>query len=179
MNKETLIIAAIILVGLTGCEDHDLAESYSFTETITAVSVNVDLGDVILSAGDQTVVNVGISCRTVVPDYLVHVDGATLRIELEAGNGASACDAVFEIVVGPEVSADLRTGAGDVDVALIEGDLEIVTYDGDIRIDAVSGTLDLTAIAGDINGSRLENAPNRVTTGSGDVHLSYRDTPIE
>lgn len=179
MERALTALAATVAAILSGCVETTLSESYRFDGPIDRVVVEVDAGDVELRANDGKggLVDVELSCRTAVPPVDVFLDGTTLHVILDAGNGASACDGAFEIAVPGQADADLRTGSGDIAVEAVDGDLEALTYDGDIFLKDLAGAMDLTAVSGDVTATGLESTDCTIAAGAGRVEATFESVP--
>jgi hypothetical protein len=179
VEKAITILAVAAVTCLAGCVESTFSESFEFDGPIDRVVVAVDTGDISLRAGgDQGgLVEVEVSCRTAVPPVDVYMDGTTLHVAMDAGHGASACEAGFTLSVPGLADADLRTGSGDVTVEAFGGDVEALTYDGGIDITDLSGSLDLTAASGDVRAAGLTGSDCTITVGAGRVEASFDAVP--
>jgi DUF4097 and DUF4098 domain-containing protein YvlB len=179
VEKAITILAIAAISGLSGCAENSYSESFDLDGPIDRVVVDVDTGDVDLrpGSGQGGRVDVEMTCRTAVPQIDVFLSGSTLHVSMDAGNGASACDGSFEIVVPGLADVDLRTGSGDIAVEGTSGEAELLTYDGDIRVDGLSGSLELSAVSGAINATALESGECGLTVGAGDVEASFATVP--
>jgi DUF4097 and DUF4098 domain-containing protein YvlB len=174
---ETALLATITLVA--GCAESYEDETFELEGPIDEVVVSVDTGDIDLRVGreERGRVVVEMDCRTEAPPVDVTLDGTTLRVNMDAGNGASACTASFEITVPRQADAELRTGGGDVAIDGLEGDVTVATYRGDVRAGSLTGALDLTAVAGRITAWDLESTEALLTIGAGDLEAAFTGIP--
>ncbi|MCP4675177.1 MAG: hypothetical protein GY854_06655 [Deltaproteobacteria bacterium] len=180
MTLARTITSVALMAALIGCAEDTSSESFELNENIERVVVNVDLGDLTISAGsmqDVTLVNVAVDCRTVAADYDVYVDGDTLHVEMNAGIDSSACEGAFEIIVPADVDVTARTARGNVAVTGIDGDVSAVTYDGNIELTDVAGDLDISAVSGNVTGIELESMDNTISLGAGDAALAFTRAP--
>lgn len=176
MSRLERMMALFVALAFVGCEEHLASEQFEFKRPCTSISLDVDFGDVIIETddtGDSTRVSADIECRTSIPDYSVYTVDKTLVIEMDAEFGASACKGDFKILVPARVSANIRTGRGDVEVEGLSNSMEIVSFDGDITLSGVRGDFDITAVSGDIKAVDVASNKGRLTIGAGDAHLEY------
>jgi DUF4097 and DUF4098 domain-containing protein YvlB len=179
MNTKNLITMLAALTLATGCADTAISETHEIEADIERVEINVQVGDLMIKAGEarRASIDVLIDCRCAAPEHTVHMDGTTLRVELDAAGAAGACTARFELIVPADVTVDLKTWAGNVELQGLRGDAAITTYDGDIDLDDITGALELNAVAGHVTGTRLDAATCTARTGHGDIALGFTAMP--
>lgn len=180
MKYALLSVLPGVIFLLVGCIDSDSIETFQFSDAIDTVIVDVDLGGITV-VGDPSLseaeVVVALWCRTIVPDYEVYIAEGILRVELEAGADASACDGTFEISLPPHVGLIAKSKAGDIAVRGIEGEVDVVAFDGDVSLVEVAGATSVSVASGNVDGVDLSGDDGAFTTGAGAVNLAYTKTP--
>jgi DUF4097 and DUF4098 domain-containing protein YvlB len=179
VKKAMTIISAAILMASAGCAESEYDETFELTGNIDKVVVETSTGDIDVtgSEDDGATVNVELSCKTATPEVHVDLDGTTLTVSMDAGNGASACDGLFSLDIPAGAELEIRTGIGDVILDGIDGDTEALTYDGDIDLVDLSGDLDLTTASGDVTTTGLSGSEVTITAGAGRVEASFETIP--
>ena len=181
MNNRNLIVLLAALTLATGCADRVISETHEFDAEIERVEADVQVGDLIIKAGEASRVRIEtfVDCKGAAPDHAVRLDGTTLRLELGAAGAAGSCTGRFELTVPTDVTLNLKTWAGNVNVQGIRGDTTITTYSGDIDLDNITGALELNAVAGNVTGTRLDAGTCAVRTGAGNIALGFTAMPDE
>ncbi len=177
MQTRFFTILTIVLITMAaGCRRKDLNDSFEFEGSISQVNVDIDSANIIVEATELTTVQVDmdITYWGHEPDYDVRMDGSILRIDMDCHFG---CDGRLLIRVPSSVSADLDTGSGDIRVRGIDGDVTVSVGSGDISMADVAGYLALESESGDIRGSDLISGRCIADTGSGDISLTFDETP--
>ncbi len=137
-------------------------------------------GDVTISSGDQSTVEVRETLRMDVPSETeareileraqssYSVSGKTIRIE---GRGSDRwVSRLIDIKLPRPFDLDIGTSNGDIEGQNLQGALRLHTSNGDITLAAVAGEVRLQTSAGDL---RLEDidGPLDAATSAGDVEL--------
>ena len=160
-------------------------DSGAIDETINAIEVDVDCGDVRLSQGENFAVYMEWNLRGFTMDY--KVEDGVLKVESESKsgflNGVSGWKNEVTITV-PSLAGlkkvDLNTNLGDIDVtaSCVVGDLQLTTNLGDIDVDApITATgADLNTDLGDVECKGVLAGELNVKTNLGDADV---DLPWE
>ncbi len=173
-----LTLAPVLL--MMACDQGAVVDTVEFHQPIHHVEVAVPFGDISISASqDETLTHVDLQleCRTETPDYSIYVEGRTLYVTIDAGLDASACGGTFFLAVPKWVSSSLATDRGKVTASGLTGSVDIVSYDGEVFLNHLSGQVEVTAVSGDVDGVGIGRATTTITTGSGDVSLSFDEIP--
>lgn len=130
--------------------------------------------------------------------YEAKKSGDTLDVEVEKKRrfASGTCKVNLEIKVPKEIALRLRMGSGNLDVQGTKGEVDIRTGSGDAKFNVETaklkgvvgsgslkasgtvGVVDLRTGSGDIEVAGL-TGDSYVTTGSGDVTLTYKTAPTK
>jgi hypothetical protein len=152
-----------LLAALSGCvfyPSHVEYDDLTINEPYDRIVVEVDAGDVRMIGEDtsSTEVHMVLTFGRSRPELLWYMDGDTLFLDGECPRIGS-CEISLDISLPADVTAEVETGAGDVE------------------IEELTGSLDLETGAGDISGTGLTGGVFFADTGAGDVSLSCATAP--
>jgi hypothetical protein len=154
--KVSLAALGLVLCYLAfgaGCATSRIAESYTFDGSATAVRVDLEAGDVVVTGtdGDVTRVDVALECRGGTPRHRVDLSGSTLRVDARSGwAGEERCDGVVRIAIPRTASVEASVLRGDVAVADIDGRIDVETYEGDILYGSAASAVALKSETTDL-----------------------------
>lgn len=144
-RRSISLAATALLVGClvwaSGCAAKRASQSFVFDGVVEDVAVDLDSGDVVVTASDtdQTRVEVDLICRGGTPEYAVGFEGGRIDVSGRAGwAGEESCSGTVRIAAPRSASLDISVSKGDVEVRGIEGEIAIETFEGDIECDARS-----------------------------------------
>jgi hypothetical protein len=169
--------AAPLLFVIAGCTPTEVYDHADVGGEILAVRVEIDAGDVTVSATDASTVRVdrtlrgaaGLSSRR-------YVEAGILRVEARCET-LLPCGADVDLAVPHGLPVDIRTGDGDVHLYGLDSDLSVEVGDGDVDGDGLlATTVRVQAGWGDAT-LRFDARPVdvAVSVGVGDVRLDVPD----
>jgi hypothetical protein len=166
-----LVIAAGLLWLASTATSSTTRELVPIAGPIDALSADVGTGDVVVRAGDVTDVQLVriVERGFVSPEFDEEVDGTTLTITGDCPwYAVGRCGVSYELVVPPDLIAQVQASSGDVVLEGLTGDMVVRASSGDIILRSVEGSIDAEVSSGDIV---LEDVTGDIvaSAGSGDV----------
>lgn len=182
-----LIISAILLVGLVGCNRQDVVleeiKSYEITSEIHSLDIHISAADFKILSADELSVESNLK-------YLsVSQDGGILRILDEAKSGSDYSDATLTLYLPNDAvfnDVDIETGAAKMTVdSLSAHSVELKLGAGDVRfeslnvssdVDIEGGAGQITIVSGRLNDLSLEmglGQLNLTAALTGDSELEF------
>jgi hypothetical protein len=177
------VAAAVLLVAgagtALGVGGHRVEQHQTFTQDITALTVDAGGADVtVRGGGPPGRVEVTRKIRWAWGDLPASPDngkgweswtGTTLDVRLAC---PSVCDVDYEVTVPGTVAVTATAGSGDLRLSGTLGAVAVDAVSGDVDADVTTNRLTARSGSGDIE-LRLRSAPAELhaTTGSGDVDI--------
>ena len=173
----TRLLLPALLAVLPACqlvlEEH--TDSATFTpdcSEVTRVELHNGSGNVTVRAADEVRLDADIWwLGNEAPTIDIEVLGDTLVIDMRCESlPFGGCSADWQMALPVELSLELETGSGDVEVWTRRGDAIISTGSGNVDVDDLSGDLDIDTGSGDVLVGALEG-DLKAKTGSGNVDV--------
>ncbi len=102
-------------------------------------------------------------------DFSLTSDGNEVRLTGAVGGLLGSvldmADVRVTVRVPSEISVDVQTGGGAIDVEELEGDVRLRTSGGDVQIEDVEGDVDLETSGGHVKASRVQGRIRARTSG--------------
>jgi hypothetical protein len=157
-------------------------EQQTYQADGTDISLDIDMGDVIIRPGRPGVVTVTrqTSWSFQRPRIDERWDGRTLRITGSCPARPWAvlpCGATYTIEVPAEATVRARVSAGDITVDDVRGGLDLTASLGDIQVTGAGGELRLHSSHGDVIASAITADTVEASTVTGDVRLTLSAPP--
>lgn len=185
MNKQTLVILALLAILLTACGglsqkyEEELDESFAVGDR-PVLMVDNFAGDVIVHAGESGSIHVIAVKRSArekdldrIEVDMIKRDGG-LDVITDPPSGLKNVSVDLEITIPLNADLDLHTGAGDIIVRDVQGDVRADSGAGDVDVRDVIGELDAHTGAGSIDVRRVIGTVD-LDTGAGSI--DYRGAP--
>jgi len=180
--RGTIGLGTLVLLA-TGCLGFGReggTETLSESEAITRVEIDLDAGDVtITAAGSAPGARGAVESRwnDTAPEVLHYVADGVLHVIGRCDAIAIACRTDVTLEVQANVNVGVKVGTGSLDISGVEGGLDAGTEDGAIALHDLRGTVFVESGAGEIVGDLLDTEIVDARTRSGAVELALVGAP--
>lgn len=173
MRTTALALLSLAAGCIQGGELRTETEELPVDAAITAVSAHIDSGTIALRRSESSTVTADLAWRGAKPELDWWIEGGTLFIEGACEASATACSIDLHIGAHVDVTGDLYTGSGLIEISGLAGDQRAETAAGDIELVELSGRIHAQSVSGSIFGSRLAVDQLFASTSSGGVSLEH------
>jgi Putative adhesin len=176
---------AVTLIGWTGFSVVALAgqASYRVSYLIPVhdgqLSANLNGANMTLRQGSGQVARLAgtVHYSLVRPSLTEHPQAAGTAISFHCQVPTGICSLNATLDVPPRTAVAVSSGGGDLSVSGFASDLTLQTGGGDLGATRLTGRLRLTSDGGDIEAGALASPDVIVSTGGGDVMLTFTRPP--
>ena len=156
------------------------------TGGVQELQVTADAGDVVVTAGSGSTVDVTLTTRRSLrePELQAEQDGAVLVLRGDCLGGfgwfsRGRCRAYYEITVPAGTRLVLESGAGSLSASGMRANASLLSQAGDVEVADHNGHLALETSAGEVVASDVQADRIEARSQAGDVLILTRTVPDE
>jgi hypothetical protein len=179
MGVLLLVLVVVVVVGLLVGLQRAEERTFTFTEPVRRVEVDLRAGSVSFTAADGPVtVHRRIRWALSRPTTSERVEEGILRVEADwEGLRLPGGDVSYRVDVPARVDVRAWTGAGAVGADGLRGEVDIRTQAGQIDLVNLGGHVRATTQAGQVRGTGLTARQVEVQSSAGAVDLAFETPP--
>lgn len=185
MGNTARVIIGVLLVAFGGLallswlSNNNREESTETFPDVTELVFDLENGEIEVSVGDETVVNMSLSTGFLAPTVELEESGGVLNLvqdcpSLVFGWG---CQSSFEITVPPGTVLTGGTSNGSITLIGLDGPVNVVTSNGAVTLDDVSSDVTVRTSNGSIGGSDLRSTDLEANTSNGTINMEFDGAP--
>ena len=153
-------------------------QNQTYQGNITKIDVTVDAGDLVVTAGSGSEVNVHrvLQWDQTKPTISEQVEGTTLRISQTCPH-AQRCGTDYRLTVPTSVAVQAHLAAGNTTITGIAGNVDLVGESGQVSLTNLGGSIHVQETSGTVFGTGLGSTATDVHSASGSISLAFAVAP--